>query len=128
MTSTNDLTSGSVTSKLLRFFFPMLLTNLLQQVYSVTDTAIVGKGLGDNALGAVGNLSALSFLIIGFSMGMSNGFAVIIAQNYGAGNISAVKKAVASAVKLAACFLQERFLKTNARIFIRNLNLMIPST
>ncbi len=125
MTSTNDLTSGSVTSKLLRFFFPMLLTNLLQQVYSVTDTAIVGKGLGDNALGAVGNLSALSFLIIGFSMGMSNGFAVIIAQNYGAGNISAVKKAVASAVKLAAALTV--ILTAAACLFLRPVLLLLQT-
>ena len=55
----NDLTNGKVSGKLLSFFFPMLLTNLLQQIYSVADTAIVGRGLGDNALGAVGNLSSV---------------------------------------------------------------------
>ena len=63
MDHTNDLTNGKVSGKLLGFFFPMLLTNLLQQIYSVADTAIVGRGLGDNALGAVGNLSSLSLLI-----------------------------------------------------------------
>ena len=88
MEHTNNFTKGKVSAKLLGFFFPMLLTNLLQQIYSVADTAIVGKGLGDNALGAVGNLSSLSLLIIGFSTGMANGFAVIIAQSYGAGNHS----------------------------------------
>ena len=66
MNNANDLTNGKVSAKLLGFFFPMLLTNLFQQIYSVADTAIVGKGLGDNALGAVGNLSSLSLLIIGF--------------------------------------------------------------
>lgn len=125
MNSTNDLTKGSVTSKLLRFFFPLLLTNLLQQVYSVTDTAIVGKGLGDNALGAVGNLSSLSFLIIGFSMGMSNGFAVIIAQNYGAGNVSAVKKAVGSAVKLAAALTV--ILTAASCLFLRPVLLLLQT-
>ena len=86
MNNANDLTNGKVSAKLLGFFFPMLLTNLFQQIYSVADTAIVGKGLGDNALGAVGNLSSLSLLIIGFSMGMTSGFAVIIAQDYGSGD------------------------------------------
>ena len=125
MNTTNDLTTGSVVSKLLRFFFPMLLTNLLQQVYSVTDTAIVGKGLGDNALGAVGNLSSLSFLIIGFSMGMSNGFAVIIAQNYGAGKMDAVKKAVASAVKLAAALIA--ILTATACLFLRPILILLQT-
>lgn len=101
MNQNNDLTEGDVSVKLLGFFFPMLLTNLFQQIYSVADSAIVGKGLGDNALGAVGNLSSLSLLIIGFSMGMTGGFAVIIAQNYGSGNMKAVRKSIALSVKLS---------------------------
>ena len=102
MDNANDLTNGKVSGKLLGFFFPMLLTNLLQQIYSVADTAIVGRGLGDNALGAVGNLSSLSLLIIGFSIGMTGGFAVIIAQNFGSGDMTAVRKSVAVSVKLSA--------------------------
>ena len=102
MDHTNDLTTGKVSGKLLGFFFPMLLTNLLQQIYSVADTAIVGRGLGDNALGAVGNLSSLSLLIIGFSMGVTGGFAVIIAQNFGSGDMTALRKSVAMSVKLSA--------------------------
>ena len=101
MEHTNNFMEGKVSAKLLGFFFPMLLTNILQQIYSVTDTAIVGKGLGDYALGAVGNLSSLSLLIIGFSTGMANGFAVIIAQNYGAGNHSVLRKSIAISVKLS---------------------------
>ena len=102
MDQTNDMTKGKVSSKLLGFFFPMLLTNLLQQVYSVADTAIVGRGLGDNALGAVGNLSSLSLLIIGFSMGVTGGFAVIIAQSFGSGDMAAFRKSVAVSVRLSA--------------------------
>lgn len=102
MDKSNDLINGKVSSKLFGFFFPMLLTNLLQQIYSVADTAIIGKGLSDHALGAVGNLSSLSLLIIGFSMGMTGGFAVIIAQNYGAGDRKAVHRSIALSVKLSA--------------------------
>ena len=101
MEHTNNFMEGKVSAKLLGFFFPMLLTNILQQIYSVADTALVGKGLGDYALGAVGNLSSLSLLIIGFSTGMANGFAVIIAQNYGAGNHSVLRKSIAISVKLS---------------------------
>ena len=53
MQNTNDLTRGQVSSRLLGFFFPMLLTNTLQQAYTFVDTIIVGKGLGDQALGSV---------------------------------------------------------------------------
>lgn len=102
MNHTNDLTNGKVSVKLLGFFFPMLLTNLLQQIYSIADTAIVGRALGDNVLGAVGNLSSLSLLIIGFSMGVTGGFAVIIAQKFGSGDNTVVRKSVAMSVKLSA--------------------------
>lgn len=101
MSNKNDLTTGSVSSKFLGFFFPMLLTNLLQQIYSVADTAIVGKGIGDNALGAVGNLASLSFFIIGFSMGITNGFAVIIGQHYGSDDKKDLKKAIAMSIELS---------------------------
>lgn len=102
MDKSNDLAKGNVPAKILGFFFPMLLTNLLQQIYSVADTMIVGKGLGDNALGAVGNLTSFSLLIIGFTMGMTNGFAVIIGQNYGGGHADAVRRSIAHSVRLSA--------------------------
>ena len=102
MARTNDMTNGKVSNVIFSFFLPMLMTNLLQQIYNFSDTAIVGKGLGDSALAAVGNMSSLTFLIIGFSMGMANGFAVIIAQNYGARNIKALKRSFAASIKLAA--------------------------
>lgn len=102
MDRTQDLTCGKVSSKLLGFFFPMLFTNLLQQIYTVADTAIIGKGLNDYALGAVGNLSSMTLLIIGFSLGMTSGFAVIIAQNYGAGDRDSLRKSIALSGKLSA--------------------------
>ena len=86
MTKTTDLTKGSITSSILGFYFPMLLTNMLQQLYTVADTAIVGKGLGDEKLAAVGNMSSLTFLIFGFAIGLANGFSVVIAQSFGARN------------------------------------------
>ena len=81
MTHTRNLTSGNVNKIIFTFFMPLLFTNLMQQIYSFADTAIVGKGLGDASLAAVGNMSSLTFLIIGFSMGMTNGFSILIAQN-----------------------------------------------
>lgn len=100
MDTTNDMTEGKVSHKILGFFFPMLWTNLLQQLYSVADTVIVGKGIGDNALAAVGIIAAVSLFIIGFSMGLTNGFSVIIAQSYGSADHSRVRKTVWQSVRL----------------------------
>ncbi len=101
MAQTYDLTKGKVTPMILKFFFPMLFTNMLQQIYMIADTAIVGKGLGDNALAAVGNLSSLNFLVIGFSLGLANGFSVSVAQKFGAKNYDGLRKSIASSVVLS---------------------------
>ncbi len=101
MKETYNLTQGKVYKVLLSFYFPMLFTNVLQQIYTFADTVIVGKGLGDNALAAVGNMSSLSFLVTGFLMGMANGFGVIIGQAYGGNNAERVRKAFAASTTLS---------------------------
>jgi len=102
MTTTHNMTEGNSYKLLLHFFIPMFFTNLLQQVYSFADTAIVGKGLGDHALAAVGNLSALTLLIIGFSTGITAGFSVILAQKYGSNNLSELRKSITTSLILTA--------------------------
>lgn len=102
MAQTYDLTKGKTSFIILKFFFPMLLTNMLQQVYTIADTMIVGKGLGDDPLAAVGNMSSLTFFIIGFSLGLTNGFSVSIAQYYGAKNIDKLRSSIASSIILSA--------------------------
>ena len=101
MAQTYDLTEEKVSKLILRFYFPLLFTNMLQQIYTVADTIIVGKGLGDQALAAVGNMSSLTFLIMGFSMGLTNGFSVSIAQGYGSKNYQELRRVIASALKLS---------------------------
>lgn len=101
MKQTYDLTKGKVSKLILAFYFPMLFANLLQQIYTMADTAIIAKGLGDNATAAVGNMVSLTFLIIGFSTGLTNGFSVSIAQKYGAKDYNGLRKAIASSIKLA---------------------------
>lgn len=117
MAKANDLTNGKVSSLILRFYFPMLLTNMLQQMYNIADTAIVGKGLGNNALAAVGNISSLTFLIFGFSMGLTNGFSVIVAQSFGAKDHKKLRRAVASSVML--CFIIAAVLTAVSIAFLR---------
>lgn len=101
MAQAYDLTQGKPANLILKFFFPMLFTNMLQQIYTIADTAIVGKGLGDDQLAAVGNMSSLTFLIVGFSIGLTNGFSIITAQYYGAGDRRNLRRSAASSVLLA---------------------------
>ena len=117
MAKANDLTQGKVSSLILKFYFPMLLTNMLQQMYNIADTAIVGKGLGDNALAAVGNMSSLTFLIFGFSMGLANGFSVITAQSFGAKDYSKLRRSVASSAIL--CFIIAAALTALSTAFLK---------
>ena len=68
-----DLTQGRITSSLLRFAWPFMVGNLLQQLYNVVDTLIVGRYLGSNALGAVGSsytlMTFLTSILLGLCMG-----------------------------------------------------------
>ena len=122
---TNNLTEGKVSRVFLGFFFPMLFTNLLQQLYTFADAAIVGKGLGDNAFAAVGNMSALTLLIIGFAQGITNGFSVIVAQHFGSRDMHALRKSVAEAIKLSFVL---SFILTAISLFFLKIVLNIMRT
>ena len=93
-----DLTKGKPSVLILSFALPVFLANLLQLTYSIVDTRIVGTFLGENMLAAVGATTTLSNLIIGFLLGLSNGFAIVTAQKFGARDIKAVKKSFAAAL------------------------------
>ena len=72
---TKDLTSGNPFKIILLFTLPLMLGNLFQQFYSLADTIIVGRFVGVNALAAVGATGSVNYLILGFVIGMCNGFA-----------------------------------------------------
>ena len=93
-----DLTKGKPSSLILSFAIPIFLGNLLQLTYSIVDTRIVGTCLGEDALAAVGATTTLSNLIIGFLMGLSNGFAIITSQCFGAKDEEGVKKSFAGSL------------------------------
>lgn len=91
-----DLTKGNPLKLILYFALPICLGNILQLFYSLADTRIVGSFLGENALAAVGSTSSLNNMIIGFLMGLTNGFAIIVARYFGAKKWKELKKAVAA--------------------------------
>lgn len=100
MPKTTDLTKGNINKLLLSFAFPTLISNLFQQFYNLADTAIAGHILGDNALVAIGATSSLFSLIMTFANGLSGGFGIIIAREFGAKNESKVKRAVAHSLSI----------------------------
>jgi putative MATE family efflux protein len=79
-----DMTNGSPSRHILGFAVPMLFGMLFQQFYNLVDTIIVGKTLGVEALAGVGATGSINFMIIGFCMGVCNGFVIPVAQCFGA--------------------------------------------
>lgn len=95
-----DMTSGNPLRLILRFAFPLLMGNILQQLYNIADAAIVGRFLGANALAAVGATSSVQFLILGFCIGACTGFCVPIAQRFGAKDYSQMRRLVFNSIFL----------------------------
>lgn len=102
MSRINDLTEGNVTKQLVGFALPVLFGALFQQFYSLVDTAIVGKTISVEALAAVGATGSITFLIIGFCNGMCSGFAIPIAQRFGARDERGLRRSVINSLFLSA--------------------------
>ncbi len=96
-----DMTKGSPLKLIIRFIIPIILGNIFQQFYSMADTIIVGHFVGVKALGAVGSTGSITFLILGFTQGLTIGFTVITAQRFGEGDREGMKRSICSAYILA---------------------------
>lgn len=101
---TKDMTSGSPGKLILGFFVPMVFGLLFQQLYSMVDTIIVGKYLGVQALAAVGSTGSINFMIIGFCIGVCNGFAIPVAQKFGERNFGLLRRFAANGAWLSVIF------------------------
>ncbi len=99
--STKKLTEGKPMKLILGFMFPILIGMLFQQFYSLVDTIIVGKTLGVSALAAVGSTGSVTFLTIGFCNGVASGFAIPVAQRFGAEDEEGVRRYVSNSMWLA---------------------------
>ncbi len=97
-----DMTVGSPMKLILFFSIPLLIGNIFQQLYNMVDTIIVGKCIDTDALAAVGLTGPMSFLVIGFVTGLSSGFAVLVAQRFGAKDEDGMRHCVGILVILAA--------------------------
>ncbi len=101
---TKDMTSGSPLRLIVGFAFPMLAGMLFQQLYNFADTMIVGRFLGVEALAGVGATGSINFLVLGFCMGVCAGFAIPVAQCFGAKDEARMHEYEANGMYLAAAF------------------------
>ena len=101
---TKDLTKGSPMKLIISFAVPLLFGFLFQQFYNLVDTMIVGRFLGVDDLAAVGSTGSINFLVIGFCMGVCNGFAIPVSHKFGAGDYVGMRKYVANCAWLGLAF------------------------
>lgn len=89
----NDLIKGNITKSLIMFSIPMILGNLLQQLYNITDTFIVGQYIGPNALAAVGSSYTLMSFLTSIVLGLCMGSGVLFSMLFGAKQYDRMKNA-----------------------------------
>ncbi len=99
--TTKDLTQGKPFRLIILFMIPIFIGNLFQLAYNLTDAIIVGRILGVSALGAVGATSPLIFMMTSFIFATTQGFSVVLAQKFGAGQFALVKKSYAASIILS---------------------------
>ena len=89
-----DMTQGSVVGHLVRFAIPLLLGNLFQQLYNTVDLWVVGRYVSNEAYSAVGTVTPIINMLIGFFLGLASGAGVVISQYYGAKKEEQVRQTV----------------------------------
>ncbi|MDR1253106.1 MAG: MATE family efflux transporter [Treponema sp.] len=98
---TKNLTVGNPALLILSFAIPLFAGNLFQQFYNMADTFIVGRTIGVKALAAVGSTGSLSFLILGFMMGFTQGAAILTSQRFGAGDTAGIRRSFAATIVIS---------------------------
>lgn len=97
---TGSMTSGCPWRQILIFSLPIMAGNLLQQLYNTADSVVVGQFVSQEALGAVGTCSPLTFLLLSIAMGLSTGAGILVSQLYGAGMKKEMKISISTAMIL----------------------------
>ncbi len=94
MSRVKDMTQGNPTKLILSFAFPLIIGNLGQQLYMITDTIIVGQGVGLSALASLGATDWIYWLVLWSVQYMTQGFGVLITQNIGEGDETKIRKSI----------------------------------
>ena len=93
-----DMCNGPLFGKILVFYFPLMLSGILQLLFNAADIAVVGRFAGNEALAAVGSTSSLTNLLVNLFIGLSVGANVLVARFYGAGQKDELKEMVQTAL------------------------------
>ena len=104
MKNMQDMTSGHPLKLIVKFSIPLLIGNIFQQLYSISDIIIVGRLIGIKALAAVGVSAPLFFMLVLVSIGFTNGLTVITAQRFGARDYRGLRRSVTTATLLSSAF------------------------
>lgn len=104
LNGTKDMTDGKPVRLIFEFGLPLLFGMIFQQMYNMVDSIIVGQKLGVDALAAVGSTGSINFMILGFCIGVCNGFAIPVAQTFGAKDFPNLKKYITNGAMTAAVF------------------------
>lgn len=104
MNQTTDMTEGRPLKHFMLFALPMVVSNLLQELYYITDSVIVGRMIGVKAFAAIGAAGFYYWLALGVVFGFAHGFGALFAQRFGAKDFAGLKRAIAQSVMLSAVF------------------------
>ena len=96
-----SMTDGKPAALILTFALPLMIGNVFQQLYTVVDTMVVGKALGVSALAAVGAADWMNWLMLGVIQGITQGFGILMAQEFGAGKYEDLRKTIGGSVVLS---------------------------
>ncbi|MCH5340813.1 MAG: MATE family efflux transporter [Acetatifactor sp.] len=96
-----NMTEGKPSSLILTFALPLMAGNVFQQLYTVVDTMVVGKYLGVSALAALGASDWLNWMMLGIVQGFTQGFAILMAQEFGAKRLEQLRKVIGNSVVLS---------------------------
>ncbi len=99
---TKDMTHGNPTKLIIMFCLPIIVGSLFQQLYSLVDTLVIGRLEGVTALAAVSSAGWLDWTVLGLAMGLAQGFSIQIAQSFGAGDMTGLRKAAGQSLLLSA--------------------------
>ena len=100
-TGIKDMTSGKPLSLIVSFALPLMVGNIFQQLYTVVDTMVVGKALGVDALAALGATDWLYWMILGMIQGITQGFGILMAREFGGKQFEQLRCVVGNAATLA---------------------------
>lgn len=100
-TNVKNMTTGSPLKLIVTFALPLMVGNIFQQLYTVVDTMVVGKALGVDALAALGATDWLYWMLLGMIQGVTQGFGILMAREFGARQFEQLRCVVGSSTVLA---------------------------